>query len=66
VLDRLERADGTAKLLPHHRVLDTELETALRAADLLGGERDPGEVEREIQGEMDVGPIPPASGLPNP
>ena len=49
VLDRLERADRPAELHADLGVLDRHLEHLLRAADLLGGQRDRGQVEGAVQ-----------------
>jgi hypothetical protein len=56
VLDGLERADRPAELVADLGVLDGEIETALGAADLLGGERDAAEGERALEPVAEAGP----------
>ncbi len=49
VLDRLERTDRTAELHADLGVLDRHVEATLRATDLLGRERNRGEIEHQGQ-----------------
>jgi hypothetical protein len=49
VLDRLEAADRPTELVPDLGVFHRHVERALRAAELLGGERDGGHVEGAVE-----------------